>query len=61
MTYESICEKLGFDPMNDPRPYDLSDPWLIDDSPSPFSVLTREESDFLADYLTPGWRDLITE
>lgn len=51
VTYESICEKLGFDPINggNPRYQERkSDSWLIDDSiESPYSVLTQEESDFL--------------
>lgn len=51
ITYEAICKKLGFDPMKDkPASDNKKDPWLIDDSESPYSVLTMEESDFLIDY-----------
>ena len=47
VTYESICEKLGC------RPCDIVIHFsgTEDDSkPSPFSVLTKEESDFLFAY-----------
>ena len=50
ITYESICNKLGFDPVKgDPHKKEKKeDSWLIDDSvENPYSVLTQEESDFL--------------
>lgn len=50
ITYESICEKLGFDPLigNPQKNKKTQDSWLIDDSRvSPYSLLTEEESDFL--------------
>lgn len=46
---ESIIEKLGFDP-REKAPVVIKAEWVIDDSkPNPFSVLTREESNFLLD------------
>jgi len=54
ITYESICKKLGFDPLTtDPKEIypQYEDPFLIDDSfESPFSVLSLDESSFLIDY-----------
>ena len=48
ITYENICKKLGFDPLN----YKLNVSSYEDDSKiSPFSILTLEESLFLNDYL----------
>lgn len=48
VTYESICEKLGFDP----RSYkpDVSD-YEDDSKVNPFSILTDEESEFLYGYI----------
>lgn len=43
---EDIKDKLGFDPFNSNR-NNNSDPWTIDDRPSPYSVLTDDELDFL--------------
>ena len=50
ITWESVIEKLGFDPRL-PMPIQKSkDDWLIDDSkPNPFSVLSEEENQFLED------------
>lgn len=49
ITYESICQKLGFDPQNyEPKTSDYED----DSKVSPYSVLTIEESEFLYDYMT---------
>lgn len=49
ITYESICQKLGFDPMNDTHKY----PSAEDDSvPSRFSVLSLEEHLLLTDYIS---------
>lgn len=48
ITYQSICDKLGFDPMKyKPKASNFED----DSKESPFSILTLEESDFLCDYL----------
>lgn len=54
--YNSICKKLGFDPLNDneavQKRYQQKDPWLLDDSkPSLFAVLNDEEKDFLFEVL----------
>lgn len=44
-----LSKKLGFDP-REKAPVVIKDEWVIDDSkPKPFSVLTREESNFLLD------------
>lgn len=59
ITIESITKKIGFDPLdvNSYNEYYNSrrtnkSSWAVDDSiPSPFSVLTLEESLFLNDYL----------
>lgn len=47
ISYESICKKLGFT-MEDDTPC-CSD-YEDDSKPSPFSILTDEESDFLIEY-----------
>lgn len=50
ITYESICKKLGFDPMKDAYPYQYNG--HEDDSQiSPLSVLSREEKDFLWEHV----------
>lgn len=50
ITYNSICEKLGFDLMKGEYKQKVSD--FEDDSiVSPFSVLTDDESNFLFEYL----------
>ncbi len=47
VTYESICEKLGFDIETYKHDYSGHE----DDSKvNPFSILTNEESDFLFEY-----------
>ena len=47
ITYESICEKLGFDPfVNPPKP--VFNGHEDDSQENPYSILTFEESDFLA-------------
>ena len=50
MTYNDICEKLGFDPIVDGYQNKASD-HEDDRQISPFSVLNLAELDFLADYL----------
>lgn len=50
ITYKSICEKLGFDPLVDSLKYDL--PGHEDDSMvNPFSVLSYDESLALYEYM----------
>ena len=47
ITLESITEKMGCDPFNPIRPVH-EDPYYIDDAtPSPYSILTDEELNFL--------------
>lgn len=48
ITFESICDKLGFVPGE--RSISLSG-FEDDSKKSPYSVLTMEESDFLLQYL----------
>lgn len=46
--FKRICEKLGFNPtIPEDFPMPKIDKWTVDDNPSPFSVLTLEESMFL--------------
>jgi len=50
ITYESICEKIGFDPIKDK--YNFVYKGHEDDSqPSPFACLSSEELEFITDYL----------
>ena len=50
ITYEEICKKIGFDPIEKGLNYTVAD--HEDDSQiSPFSVLNQEELEFLTDYL----------
>lgn len=50
MTYESICKKIGFDPIK--NGYERKRSEEIDDTVvSPFSALSIEEIDFLYAYL----------
>lgn len=58
ITYESVCRKLGFDPIKDAdrinEEYEKThkNSWFIDDSqPNPYSVLTDEEETFLMNYI----------
>ena len=48
ITYENICNKLGFT-LENYKP-DISD-YEDDSEISPFSKLTKEESDFLLNYI----------
>ena len=53
ITYESICQKLGFDPVKGeyPQKNEKKDSWLIDDSKkSPYASLSLDELDFLTEY-----------
>ncbi len=56
ITPESIIEKLGFDPrLRNNEWYEKHYPnvWLIDDRPSPYSVLTFEELEYLIYVMDP--------
>lgn len=48
ITYDSICNKLGFDPMKDKIKYGNSED---DTKRSRFSVLSLEEHEYLANYI----------
>lgn len=50
MTYKTICNKIGFDPLVDGYDYKISN-HEDDTQKSPFSSLTYEELDFLYRYL----------
>ena len=50
ITYESICEKLGFDPLVNP-PIPVFNGHEDDSQPNPYSVLSIEESNFLMPYI----------
>ena len=50
INYDSICKKVGFDPMTSNRVNECSD-YEDDSKPSPYSVLNLEELNFLIDYL----------
>ncbi|MBP3852586.1 MAG: hypothetical protein J6D36_08580 [Erysipelotrichaceae bacterium] len=50
LTYEKICEKLGFDPLVNPSPREESIEFGADDRPSPYSFLTQEELLVLMDH-----------
>ena len=47
--YEKLCEKMGYDPLNDDFPLDTSGD-VLDDRPSPYAKLTSEELDFVEKY-----------
>lgn len=49
ITYESIVQKLGFDPMDPPEPefHGHED----DSIPNPYAVLTLEEEEFILDIM----------
>ncbi len=50
LTFDKICEKLGFNPLVNPPSRKLSG--CEDDSKeSPYAILTFEESDFLCEYM----------
>lgn len=49
ITYESVCEKLGFDPLvdDDWMPLQPANTWVHDDSiPSPFSHVELTDEEF---------------
>jgi hypothetical protein len=53
ITYESICEKLGFNPLVNPPEYKIRDPFMVDDTqPSHYACLTADELYFLAEYMS---------
>ena len=50
LTFDKICEKLGFNPLVNPPSRKLSG--CEDDSKEPpYAILTFEESDFLCEYM----------
>lgn len=52
ITYESVCKKLGFDPIVDDVEFFMNIPDHKDDSRvSPGSILTQEELDVLTEHL----------
>ena len=51
ITFESICAKLGFDPITNPPTYEYKG-HEDDSKTSPFSILDFEESEFLCDYMS---------
>lgn len=50
MTYELICEKLGFDPITDDIELNSS-PYEDDSQVSPFSILTSDELGVFIEHL----------
>ena len=50
ITYESICAKLGFDPIVNPPKINYKG-HEDDSEESPYAILTLEESKFLCDYV----------
>ncbi|MBR1824217.1 MAG: hypothetical protein IJ779_08300 [Ruminococcus sp.] len=50
LTFDKICEKLGFNPLVNPPACNLSG-YEDDSKESPYAVLTFEESDFLCEYM----------
>jgi hypothetical protein len=51
ITYDFICEKLGFDPIHDQWPVHSTNPEEQYDGPGPFDVLSNEESEWLTNYM----------
>ena len=56
ITYESICEKLGFDPIHEQWPIHSANPEEQYDGSGPFDVLSDDESKWLEDY----WKNYLT-
>lgn len=54
ITYQSICDKLGFDPMTRSNKDNLKsfEDWKIVDDPNPYASLSLRELDFLDAFLT---------
>ena len=50
ITFDSICEKLGFNPLVNPPTRKLSG-YEDDSKESPYAKLTFEESKFLCEYV----------
>ena len=50
ITFENICQKLGFNPLTDKQNYKFSG-HEDDSKPSRYSVLSLEEIEFLCDYM----------
>jgi hypothetical protein len=55
--YDDLCKKMGFDPLKD-KPTSSNDPWLINDSPRPYSKLKPEEFDDVYDYFLEHYKDV---
>lgn len=55
ITFESICQKLGFNPLTDKYDYKLSG-HEDDSKPSRYSVLSFEEIDFLCNYMKANYK-----
>lgn len=53
-TYKELCDKIGFDPLTTKR--ELSE-YEIDDTPTPFSVLTYDEATALERMLEERLRE----
>ena len=50
ITFDKICEKLGFNPLVNPPARKLSG-HEDDSKESPYAILTFEKSDFLCEYM----------
>lgn len=50
ITFESICKKLGFNPLVNPPERHFSG-HEDDSQKSPYAILTLEESEFLCEYV----------
>lgn len=53
LTYEKICNRLGFDlDTYFEKKYDINKYWTEDDNDDlyPFDIMTQEEKDFYAEY-----------
>lgn len=50
ITFESICNKLGYNPLVNPPKRSFGD-YEDDSKESPYAKLTIEESDFLCEYM----------
>jgi hypothetical protein len=50
ITYESICNKLGF-PFDDEKRYEKTEYFEDDSQPNPYLILNSEEMEFVGQYL----------
>ncbi len=51
ITYDAVCKKLGFDPINSDKYNKLQFHTEDDNYTNPLDVLTMEELDFLVEYV----------